>query len=80
MTIVQDRPSAGDEADRANLARKAMIDSQLRTSGVNAEPVLRRMAEVAREDFPQRRAASPTSTARSHLATGATWPPPWCTV
>lgn len=28
-----------------------MIDSQLRTSGVNAEPVLRRMADVAREDF-----------------------------
>lgn len=51
MTIVQDRPSAGDEADRANQARRAMIDSQLRTSGVNAEPVLRRMAEVAREDF-----------------------------
>ena len=51
MTTVQDRPPAGDEADRANLARKAMIDSQLRTSGVNAEPVLRRMSEVAREDF-----------------------------
>lgn len=51
MTIVQDRPPAGDEADRANQARRAMIDSQLRTSGVNAEPVLRRMAEVAREDF-----------------------------
>jgi protein-L-isoaspartate(D-aspartate) O-methyltransferase len=28
-----------------------MIDSQLRTSGVNAEPVLRRMAEVERERF-----------------------------
>ena len=28
-----------------------MIDSQLRTSGVNAEPVLRRMGDVAREDF-----------------------------
>jgi protein-L-isoaspartate(D-aspartate) O-methyltransferase len=28
-----------------------MIDSQLRTSGVNAESVLRRMAEVARERF-----------------------------
>ena len=28
-----------------------MIDSQLRTSGVNAEWVLRRMAAVAREDF-----------------------------
>lgn len=51
MTTVQDRPLAGDEADRANQARRAMIDSQLRTSGVNAEPVLRRMAEVAREDF-----------------------------
>jgi len=51
VTTVQDRPPAGDEADRANLARKAMIDSQLRTSGVNAEPVLRRMADVAREDF-----------------------------
>lgn len=37
---------AGHEA-----ARKAMIDSQLRTSGVNAEWVLRRMAEVAREQF-----------------------------
>ena len=28
-----------------------MIDSQLRTSGVNAEPVLRRMSEVAREQY-----------------------------
>jgi len=46
VTIVEDRPSAGHE-----VARKAMIDSQLRTSGVNAEPVLRRMAEVPRERF-----------------------------
>ena len=51
MTIVRDRPPAGDEADRANQARRAMIDSQLRTSGINAEPVLRRMAAVARENF-----------------------------
>ena len=51
MTIVEDRPPAGDESDRASQARRAMIDSQLRTSGVNAEPVLRRMAEVARERF-----------------------------
>ena len=51
MTIVEDRPVAGHEAARADTARKAMIDSQLRTSGVNAEFVLRRMAEVAREDF-----------------------------
>lgn len=46
VTIVEDRPLAGHEA-----ARKAMIDSQLRTSGVNAEWVLRRMGEVARERF-----------------------------
>jgi len=46
VTIVEDRPAAGHVA-----ARRAMIDSQLRTSGVNAEWVLRRMDEVAREDF-----------------------------
>ena len=32
-------------------ARKAMIDSQLRTSGVNEPFVLERMGAVAREDF-----------------------------
>ena len=32
-------------------ARKAMIDSQLRTSGVNEEYVLARMMNVPREDF-----------------------------
>ena len=32
-------------------ARRAMIDSQLRTSGVNEPWVLARMAAVAREDF-----------------------------
>lgn len=32
-------------------ARKAMLDSQLRTSGVNDPMVLRRMAAVAREDY-----------------------------
>lgn len=34
-----------------NAARKAMIDSQLRTSGVNEPFVLSRMSSVAREDF-----------------------------
>jgi protein-L-isoaspartate(D-aspartate) O-methyltransferase len=47
VTIVEDRPQAGGEA----AARKAMIDSQLRTSGVNTPFVLARMAVVAREDF-----------------------------
>ncbi|MXO86866.1 protein-L-isoaspartate O-methyltransferase [Altererythrobacter aurantiacus] len=32
-------------------ARRAMIDSQLRTSGVNDGPALRRMGEVPREEF-----------------------------
>jgi len=51
VTIVEDRPGAGHEAAQANPARRAMIDSQLRTSGINAEWVLRRMDAVAREDF-----------------------------
>lgn len=46
VTIVEDRMATGFES-----ARKAMIDSQLRTSGVNAEFVLQRMGAVAREDF-----------------------------
>ena len=51
MTIVEDRAVAGHQAAQAELARRAMIDSQLRTSGVNAEWVLRHMAAVPREDF-----------------------------
>ncbi len=44
-----------DSAEAANIAsnpaRRAMIDSQLRTSGVNAPAVIRRMSQVPREDF-----------------------------
>jgi protein-L-isoaspartate(D-aspartate) O-methyltransferase len=47
VTIVEERQQAGAQA----AARKAMIDSQLRTSGVNAEYVLARMGAVARENF-----------------------------
>jgi protein-L-isoaspartate(D-aspartate) O-methyltransferase len=47
VTIVEDRPAAAGQS----AARKAMIDSQLRTSGVNAGFVLERMNAVAREDF-----------------------------
>ncbi|MBU7579936.1 MAG: protein-L-isoaspartate O-methyltransferase [Porphyrobacter sp.] len=40
------------------IARRAMIDSQLRTSGVNEEYVLARMLAVPREDFlPEGKAA-----------------------
>ena len=48
-------PDPLDAAEAANIApnpaRRAMIDSQLRTSGVNAPFVLKRMSQVAREDF-----------------------------
>jgi len=37
--------------ESTSAARKAMIDSQLRTSGVTAPFVVRRMGEVAREDY-----------------------------
>jgi protein-L-isoaspartate(D-aspartate) O-methyltransferase len=41
-----------------SIARRAMIDSQLRTSGVNEEYVLARMLAVPREDFlPAEKAA-----------------------
>ena len=46
MTLI-DTPSM----ESTSAARKAMIDSQLRTSGVTAPFVVRRMGEVAREDY-----------------------------
>ncbi|HMP56463.1 MAG TPA: protein-L-isoaspartate O-methyltransferase [Novosphingobium sp.] len=47
MTLTQDRPAASlHEA-----ARRAMIDSQLRPSGVNEPWVLSAMMALAREDF-----------------------------
>ena len=42
MTMLDERPAS---------ARRAMIDSQLRVSGVNDPAVLAAMASVAREDF-----------------------------
>ncbi|MDX1704311.1 MAG: protein-L-isoaspartate O-methyltransferase [Altererythrobacter ishigakiensis] len=42
----------------SSAARKAMIDSQLRTSGVNEPFVIARMSAVAREDFVPENAKS----------------------
>lgn len=42
----------------SSAARKAMIDSQLRTSGVNEPFVIARMSAVAREDFVPQNARS----------------------
>ncbi len=55
MTLIQQRPAAA-----TGTARRAMIDSQLRTSGVNEPWVLAAMARIAREDFvpEQSRAAA----------------------
>lgn len=47
MTITAQRPTGTDFAT----ARRAMIDSQLRVSGVNEDFVLAAMNRVAREDF-----------------------------
>lgn len=45
MTLTEERPGA------TIAARRAMIDSQLRVSGVNDARVIAAMAAVAREDF-----------------------------
>lgn len=47
MTLLDDRPTPLD----FGVARKAMIDSQLRVTGVNADFVRERMGAVPREDF-----------------------------
>ncbi len=55
MTTIQDRPAADDagalQTSASENARRAMIDSQLRTSGVNEPLVLAAMMRVPREDF-----------------------------
>lgn len=52
MTLTEDRsaPSAANAAT-VSAARRAMISSQLRTSGVNEPWVLEAMASVARENY-----------------------------
>src|SRR3990167_11012177 len=47
MTVVEDRPAA----DEMLVARRAMIDSQLRVSGVNSPAILNAFNAVPREDF-----------------------------
>lgn len=49
--MISDPLDAAEAANiPTNVARRAMVDSQLRTSGVNTPLVIRRMGEVARED------------------------------
>ncbi len=58
-------------------ARKAMLDSQLRTSGVNDDFVLERMGTVAREDFvPQGAKATAYMDRAIRLESGGFLPAP----
>ncbi len=56
MTVLEDLPAS----DEMQVARRAMIDSQLRVTGVNSPAVLAAFAAVPREDFvpPARRAVA----------------------
>lgn len=58
MTITQDRTAS-------ETARRAMIDSQLRTSGVNESWVLEAMNAVPREDFVPEHARAAAYTDRA---------------
>ena len=52
MSLVEERPAPADSGSLCYAdARRAMIDSQLRTSGVNAPAVLNAFNAVARETF-----------------------------
>ncbi len=69
-TIAQTRPDQ-------SAARKAMIDSQLRTSGINEPFVLDRMASVPREDFVPESARTTAYTDRAiRLESGGFLPAP----
>lgn len=50
MTMIEDRPTIAASGSTA-AARKAMIDSQLRTSGVNEPWLLAAMNRLPREDY-----------------------------
>jgi protein-L-isoaspartate(D-aspartate) O-methyltransferase len=62
MTITDERP--GSET-ASSAARRAMIDSQLRTSGVNEAWVLEAMNSVPREDFVPQGARAAAYTDRA---------------
>ena len=70
MTLTTTRPDYA-------VARKAMIDSQLRTSGVNEAFVLERMSAVPREEFvPEGARATAYMVRAIRLETGGFLPAP----
>lgn len=68
---------ATDDRTRYDAARRAMIDSQLRTSGVNEPFVLARMGLVPREDFvPENQRAAAYADRAVRLPGGGALPAP----
>lgn len=66
-----------DTGSRFGDARRAMIDSQLRTSGVNDPAVLARMGSVPREDFvPEAQRAAAYADRAVRLEGGKALPAP----
>lgn len=69
--------NATQTRSRFDDARRAMIDSQLRTSGINEAFVLARMGTVPREDFvPQEQRAAAYSDRAVRLPGGGALPAP----
>jgi protein-L-isoaspartate(D-aspartate) O-methyltransferase len=76
MTTMEAGPAATRAAD-SSAARRAMIDSQLRTSGVNEPWVLAAMASVPREDYvPEASRAAAYSDRAVPLGDGRYLPAP----
>ncbi|MBW8755484.1 MAG: protein-L-isoaspartate O-methyltransferase [Sphingomonadales bacterium] len=65
MTLTDNRPPSVFSGAASDAARRAMIDSQLRTSGVNEPWVLAAMARVRREDFVPEAARAAAYTDRA---------------
>lgn len=69
--------AATESRSRYDDARRAMIDSQLRTSGVNEPFVLARMGTVPREEFvPESQRAAAYTDRALRLPNGGALPPP----
>jgi len=80
MTLLDESPVAAASADQAAQARRTMIDSQLRVSGVNDPAVLAAMGAVAREDFvPEQLKATAYIDRALPLGTGHWLPAPLVT-
>lgn len=74
MTVVEERANVADAGTEA--ARRAMIDSQLRVSGINDPAILAAFQAVPREDFvPEARRAVAYADRAVALGDGAVLPP-----